>query len=213
MANLYRLLIPMTDPMRSCLNGRNFNIKKTKEGQLVFLDPDDGSVLLKTTHIVQDSGESESGTRTFKTNSGTFYSVIKLEEECSLPEVMEPEVVNDVPTEVPATDESINALMEEYERIKVVNELNVERGISYGDGYDGTVFTFEEPVIYEAFLLYCEKNGYDLDKLKKYAWYEDHAAVCSEPTKSGERWNHLKEGRPGDKSRTWTYLWVRAYTD
>jgi len=208
MANLYRLLIPMTDPMRSVLNGRNFNIKKTREGQLVFIDPDDGSVLLTTTHVVQDSGESESGTRTFKTNSGTFYSVIKLNEECSLPEVMDPSEL-----ETAATDESIQNLMEEYERIKVVNELDVERGISYGDGYDGTVFTFEEPVSYEAFLLYCQNNGYDLDKLKKYAWYEDHAAVSPEPIKSGERWNHLKEGRPGVKSITWTYLWVRAYTD
>lgn len=202
MANLYRLLIPQTDELRSVLNGRKFNIKKTPDNCLVFVNPDDHSVLLKTTKVIKDSGESESGTREFRTSSGSVYCVVKIDEECDLPEVMDPSELESTP----ANDESIDTL-------NVVNEVNVTRGINYGDGYDGTVFTFEEPVSYETFLLYLEKNGYDLDKLKKYAWYEDHAAVLSEPIKSGERWNRLKEGRPGVESYTWTYLWVRAYTD
>ena len=215
MANLYRLLIPQTDEMRFVLNGRNFNIKKTPDNRLVFVNPDDHSVLLKTTEVIKDSGESESNVREFRTSSGSVYCITKLDEECNVPEVMEPEAVKDVPTEAPATDESIQALVEEYENIKVVNEVNVHRHIEYGDGYNGTVFTFAEPVSYEAFLLYCEKNDLDLDKLKKYAWYEDHAHVSPNPIKNEARWNTREQpaGKPGDKSTVWTYLWIRAYTD
>lgn len=120
-----------------------------------------------------------------------------------------PEKVEE-PVTVIQTPEPIEVSQEPY---SVVDTEKVSRQISYGDGYDGTVYEFSRKISYEEFVGFCKDQKLDLNKLDGYAWYEDHAAIIAGAIKNGARWNTFDEGKSGDAMFYWTYLWVRAYTD
>ena len=122
------------------------------------------------------------------------------------------EVHTDTEVTVIQTPEAVEELS--LEPYSVVDTEKVSRPISYGDGYDGTVYRFDRQISYEEFIDFCKKEvGINLYKLTGYAWYEDHSAIVIGEVKNGNRWNVYDEGRKGAESKVWTYLWVRAYTD
>lgn len=78
------------------------------------------------------------------------------------------------------------------EPIQVVNKTEEHKPIHYGDGFDKTNFTFNREVSEEEFLAFLKENNYRISP--KAEWYNDYTKI---------------EG----SGNTWSYIWVRVYTD
>lgn len=159
---------------------------------------------------------------------GKFANEIVIKAKATLvnPEVVveEPVVVEDVKPEetvepveeagVEIPDSYIQStIMDLLFDINVVEETDIFRHIEYGDGYSGTVYKFNREISKEEFLKFCEVKELNLSKLDGYAWYEDHAAILPYALKEKERWTKWNVDKDKTSSDTWTYIWVRAYTD
>lgn len=78
------------------------------------------------------------------------------------------------------------------EQIILLNKRFENKHINYGDGYDKTTFTFNRGITEDEFRQFLKSNGYKLKE--KAEWWVDYSTI---------------EG----KGNTWTYKWVRVYTD
>lgn len=131
-------------------------------------------------------------------------------------ELPEPEAkpveVQEVVAEVAEIPEQTEEIVSIDDIPEVLNETQIERAIYYGDGYDGTVYRFAKEVTYEQFVRFCKANELKLPREEGYAWYEDYPQILSETLLNGAR-HPMRGASEYDTSFTWTWLWVRAYTD
>lgn len=205
MASLYTLKNAL-DGERAVLNGKVLMIR-VKDGKLAFVDALTREVLWLTTSVKEKSVTDDKKELTVVTSSGSKYEFLN--------------VLSMVPT---AAGNSINTIqaniIEKPKKVELPSKLDIDRTpvtrqINYGDGYDGTVYKFDTELSYEQFLELCRRENNKLAKLDDYAWYEDHAMVTPSSIISDQRISSYDnpEGKPGDVSKVWTYLWVRAYTD
>lgn len=105
-------------------------------------------------------------------------------------------------------------ISEEEHNNYVVEETQVSRRISYGDGYNGIVYQFRDEISYEDFITFLNSNGVAIDRLIGYNWYEDHDLITKTPIQNDQRIScDHKPGKPGEKSKIWTHLHVKPYTD
>ena len=104
--------------------------------------------------------------------------------------------------------------IEEEHNNYAVEETQVSRLISYGDGYNGTVYQFYDEMSYEDFITFLNSKGVIINRLIGYNWYEDHDLITKAPIRNDQRIScDHKPGKPGEKSKTWTHLHVKPYTD
>lgn len=104
--------------------------------------------------------------------------------------------------------------IEEEHNNYAVEETKVSRHISYGDGYNGIVYHFRDEISYEDLIIFLNSNGVAIDRLIGYNWYEDHDLITKAPIQNDQRISYEhKPGKPGEKSKTWTHLHVKPYTD
>lgn len=222
------------------LNGKMFTIKLDCDGHMTLNDVTTGDWLRKTTRIVKTE-ETVNGV-VYTTQSGTVYDLIDVSSilpsnpktsatfEGKLADLLEILPFDDIelpepeakPVEVQEVAvEHLNGnikLPEAREIVslddipEVLNETQINRAINYGDGYYGTVYNFAKEVTYEQFVRFCKVNDLKLPRKEGYAWYEDYPQILSETLLNGAR--HPQRGASeDDTSFTWTWLWVRAYTD
>lgn len=106
-------------------------------------------------------------------------------------------------------DESIgNLSYDDFPNFVVSREC---KHINYGDGYNASHYTFNEPISEEDFKKFCILEGHNMKYIDGGGnWYEDYAKIENRDdiiTPGGTVIKHNTEGK------YWTYKWIRVYTD
>ena len=194
MATLFTLRKPMYDQIHSVLNGKVFVVKSNPDNKhMLIMDAADRKVLLESTSAIRR--QTEDGF-IVTTESGTVYDLVK------------------VSTLIPTSEaDSLPDFAYPDEELGPIKEEHVFRHIHYGDGYRGTVYTFDHEISYDEFLNFCQKNEFELiNKLEGYAWYEKHGKILDCAIVDDQRipGGEVKKNK---KHSVWTYLVVDPYTD
>ena len=110
----------------------------------------------------------------------------------------------------PEPERNPNEIFGEFPRI-IQETHHPDQWIHYKDGWqDKATYIFAEKITEEQFIKFCKLKGHRLDKLNDWQWYEDHADITNAKHEKDKWINPHAKLEP---DTTWTYKWVRVYTD